>query len=187
MKRFFLSLLILPLGGRIYADDVLLSTAPATFVESDVSVSTEVPKMVAPPMQVRLPAAISTDREWRGVQCGVTEPRQAVFRHTDKWENFWKNGLAPYSETFKKVPAIDFDKDMVVAVFLGEKDYPYFEIEIRSIKTEARPGQGQVLVVRYREIEHMSGVFTPGFSIQPFDMKKVPAFTGPIEFLQVKR
>jgi len=182
-----LSIIILTSGSVMALDNPLVSTAPATFVESDVVVSTAAPKRVEPPLQVHLPEAISTDREWRGVQCGVTEPRQAVFRHSDKWAIFWKNGLVPYSAKFEKIPVIDFDKNMVVGVFLGEKDYPYFEIEIRSVKTEDRPGQGKVLVVRYREIEHMSGVFTPAFSIQPFDMKKVPAFNGRVEFLQVKR
>jgi hypothetical protein len=159
-----------------------------TLVDPEMNVLKMVaPAPVEPPFQVHLPKAISTDRQWRGVQCGVTEPRQAVFKHADKWQSFWNKGLAPYSVKFEKMPPIDFEKDMVVGVFLGERDYPYFEIEIRSIKMEDRSGQGNVLVVRYREIDHMSGVFTPSFSIQPFDMKKVPLFNGPIEFVQVQR
>src|SRR5579872_402557 len=82
---------------------------------------TALPKLVLPPSEppfaVHLPEAISTDRRWRGVQCGVVEPRQAVFRHADKWEAFWQKGLAPFAGVFRKIPIIDFSKDMVVGVF----------------------------------------------------------------------
>jgi hypothetical protein len=124
--------------------------------------------------------------EWRGAQCGVLDPRFAVFRHADKWAAFWVKALAPVSKRLAKVPVIDFQKDMVIGVFRGEMPYPHYEIEIRSIREENRP-EGKTLVVRYREITRMIGIFVPPFTVQPFHIKRVPAFDGQVVFLKVKR
>jgi hypothetical protein len=148
------------------------------------------PKLVLPPeppARVRLPELVVKSDEWRGSQCGVTEPRWAVFRHSDKWAAFWEKALSPISPRLSKVPAVNFDKDMVVGVFMGEMPYPHYQIEIRSIREENRPDQGKVLVVRYRDITKMMGVFIPPFTVQPFHLKKVPSFDGRVVFLKVKR
>jgi len=140
-----------------------------------------------PPARVRLPELIIKSDEWKGSQCGVTEPRIAVFRHTDKWASFWEKALAPISPRLSKIPPVDFSKDMVIGVFRGEKPYPHYDIEIRSIREESRPDKGRVLVVRYRDVNRMMGVFIPPFDVQPFHMKKVPAYPGEVVFLKVKR
>lgn len=172
---------LLLLGSAACADS---GSSSITFVnpEDPVVVSTTVPTGTPPPFQVRLPEVISDSRQWRGVQCGVTEARQALFRHADKWESFWTRGVAPYSPRLAKVPGVDFSKDMVVGVFLGEKKYPYYEVKIRSVKVETDPEGRKILMVRYREIHKMSGVFRPEFPIQPFHLLRVPIFDGPIRF-----
>ena len=52
---------------------------------------------------------------------------------------------------------------------------------------KTRPDSGKVLVVRYREITRMMGVFVPPFAVQPFHLKKIPAYDGQVVFLKVKR
>ena len=141
-----------------------------------------------PPARVQLPEPVFESNQWRGVQCGVTQPRFAVFRHADKWTHFWKNGMAPYSPRFSKVPVVDFTRDMVVGVFMGEEPDPHYEIKIRSVKPEGRSaGAGGVVVVRYREIHTMSGVFSPPFAVQPFHLLRVSAAPGPVRFVKVDR
>jgi hypothetical protein len=76
---------------------------------------------------------------------------------------------------------------MVVGVFMGERTTPNYEIEIRSIREESRPDAGKALVVRYRDIVKMQGIFVPPFAVQPFHMKKVPFYPGPVVFLKVRR
>jgi len=152
--------------------------------------NTPLPKLVLPPetsLGIHLPELVIKNGEWRGVQCGVQDPRNAVFRHADKWRSFWERAIAPYSSRLSNVPPVDFDKDMVVGVFLGSRDRPSFEIEIHSIRTEDRPGTGKVLVIRYREIRKMQGVFVPPFAVQPFHLKRVPRFDGQVVFTQVPR
>lgn len=166
------------------------SQADLALVDPELS-QANIPKLVLPPpeppSQVRLQTLVVKADEWKGSQCGVVEPRFAVFRHPDKWTAFWTKAMAPISPKLAKVPPVDFGKDMVVGVFRGEMPYPHYEIEIRSIRQEDRPGVGKVLVVRYREVTKMMGVFIPPFTVQPFHMKKVPVFAGQVVFLQVKR
>jgi hypothetical protein len=166
------------------------SQADLALVDPELS-QANIPKLVLPPpeppSQVRLQTLVVKADEWKGSQCGVVEPRFAVFRHADKWAAFWGKAMAPISPKLAKVPPVDFGKDMVVGVFRGEMPYPHYEIEIRSIRQENQPSAGKVLMVRYREITKMMGVFVPPFAVQPFHMKKVPAFTGQVVFLKVKR
>jgi len=155
-------------------------------VDPEAPVELSTAPVAEPPVRVKLPEAIAEKDQWRGVQCAVTQPRQAVFRHVDTWERFWKQGLAPFSPKFAKVPAIDFSKDMVVGVFMGEKTDPHYEIEIQSVRIEQRDDT-PTLVIHYRNIAKMSGVFTPPFAIQPFHLKRVPAFQGLMVFEEVHR
>lgn len=150
--------------------------------EADLELSNlNLPKLVLPaepPAQLRLPDVIVRKDEWRGVQCAVTEPRVAVFRHGDMWTAFWGKAMAPFSRKLANVPAIDFEKDMVVGVFLGGKSTPNYEVEILGVSASAPDKR----VVRYRVIKKMQGVFSPPYAIQPFHLKKIPAFTGEILF-----
>jgi hypothetical protein len=193
-----LAMLAVPaLINSLRADETPQSLLEMTTTQADLSLvdpelsQANIPKLVLPPSEppanVRLRELIVKSDEWQGSQCGVVDPRFAVFRHPDKWEVFWTRAMAPISPRLAAVPAVDFAKDMVVGVFMGEKPYPHYDIEIRSIRAEDRPDQGKVLVVRYREIKRMMGVFIPPFKVQPFHMKKVPAFPGQVVFLKVRR
>lgn len=166
------------------------SQADLALIDPELS-QANIPRLVLPPREppasVRLQELVVKSDEWRGSQCGVVEPRFAVFRHADKWEAFWAKAMAPISSRLAKVPPVDFGKDMVVGVFMGEMPYPHYEIEIRSIRPEERAGSGRVLVVRYREIARMMGVFVPPFGVQPFHLRRVPAYDGQVVFLKVKR
>lgn len=165
--------------------DILPQISTATFVELEAPVilSTAVPQEA--PVRVRLPDVVATRDEWRGVQCAVTQPREALFRHADKWAAFWRKGMAPFSPRLKEVPAIDFAKDMVVAVFLGERPTPHYQVEITSVRRE-RQADGEALVIRYREIDAMVGVFNPPFTVQPYHLKRVPRYDGPIRFKRIR-
>jgi hypothetical protein len=158
----------------------------ATFVEWEAPVVVSSVTLQEPPAMVHLPATIAKSDHWRGVQCAVTLPREALFRHADRWEKFWSEAMAPFSSKFTKVPVVDFNKDMVVAVFLGEKPTPHDEVDILSAKPEKDADGKTAFVVRYRAIHRMEGVFNPPFAIQPFDIKRVPRHPGPFRFVAVR-
>ena len=194
----WLVVVILLSGPLLYADEETpQSLLGNTTTQSDLSLvdpelsDVNIPKLVLPaqepPASVRLQELVIKSDEWKGAQCGVVEPRLAVFRHADKWETFWGRAMSPISHRLAKVPPVDFGKDMVVGVFRGDMPYPHYEIEIRSIQIENRPDMGKVLVVRYREVKRMMGVFVPPFHVQPFHLKRIPVFSGQVVFLKVRR
>lgn len=183
-------------SSLLHADDSLQTLLAGTTSQEDLTLvdpelsNAELPKLVLPPEvppNVALPELMIKDGEWKGSQCAVQDPRFAVFRHADKWSSFWEKALAPVSPRLAKVPPVNFDKDMVVGVFMGEKPYPHYQIEIRSIREENTPDSGKALVVRYREVKHMMGVFIPPFAVQPFHLKRVPAYSGQVVFVKVRR
>jgi len=181
-------------AATAFGDDLNLlppTTGPAAvFVDPELTRSVAPPpaQLPEPPPRVRLPRVVADAKQWRGPQCGVTEPRFAVFRHADKWRTFWKTGMRPYlPPQLAPAPPVDFSKEMVVGVFMGEKPIPNYEIEILSIRKESLPGRPPALVVRYRDIAKMSGVFVPPFAVQPFHLEKVPAYDGPVLFLAARR
>lgn len=168
---------------------VLVSSESIQLVQPDFNASLleNLPAPVEPPTRVILPKLIVKKDEWRGSQCGITQPAQIVFRHGESWNPFWEKALAPYSSRLQKIPTIDFTKDMVIAVFMGEKPAPYYEIEIVSTQIEPQANPERTLVIRYRAIEKMAGVFSPPFAVQPFHLKKVTRFPGKVLFIQVRR
>lgn len=160
-----------------------------TLIDPELVHSVAPPPVLSPeaPPSFRLPEVIADSRQWRGLRCGVTLPRYALFRHDDKWKSFWEKGIAPYaSGRWIRAPEIDFSKDMVVGVFLGERPDPHYGVEIRSVKP-LPDSDPPVKVVRYREIRHMIGVFTPSLPVQPFHLRKIPRFDGDVVFEPVKR
>ena len=104
-----------------------------------------------------------------------------VFRNASDWNKFWTLAIQPYLNHPRETPVVDFSKDMIIGVFLGEKPYPGAMLEIRSVKSVPHGG-GPVLEVVYKDISQMQGVFMPPFSVQPFHLKEVPAFPGAVVF-----
>jgi len=143
--------------------------------------------VLEPPPRVRLPDVRVRKDQWKGPRSAVTQERQAVFRHAEAWERFWKNGLVPYAPQWAQVPGVDFTRDMVIGVFLGERADPHYDIDVVSVKVVRRGNGGETLLVKYREPVRMQGVFSPPFAVQPFHLRRVPVFTGPIAFEKVQR
>lgn len=192
---YLFSVLIL---SPVFADDhtVAVSTAlPPQAIdqqeiklmqtELDNSILENLPKPVEPPAQVRLPPMVVKRGEWRGSQCGITKPAHLAFRNAEDWQKFWTLAMAPYSPRLQQVPSVDFTKDMVVGVFRGEQPYPNSQISIHSAKPEAFEN-GTALVVRFRNVDQMQGIFSPPFAVQPFHLLKIPVFPGQVVFQPVK-
>jgi hypothetical protein len=157
--------------------------APVQMIEQEFDPSL-LENLAAPttaPAQVRLPPAVMEAGQWRGSQCGILKSAHAVFRKPSDWDKFWVLAIKPYLSHPRETPVVDFSKDMVIGVFLGEKPYPGAMVEIRSVKPAQRGGES-ILEVIYKDISQMQGVFMPPFPVQPFHLKKVPAFPGRVVF-----
>jgi hypothetical protein len=153
--------------------------------EFDIKALEQKPAPGEIPANVVLPPEIVSDDQWRGSQSGVTRAARWVIRRPEDWAQLWNDGLKPYSPRFEKVPAIDFEKDMVVAVFAGQSPSPGTTVAVRPIRPPQDGAQG--LVINYRISTKMQPVFAPPFAVQPFHMRRVPRFVGPITFQEQPR
>ena len=94
-----------------------------------------------PPVQM---TTINSD-----MMSGIDRAQQIVARTAAEWQALWQRH-APG----RPAPAVDFAKNMVVAVFLGSRPSGGFQVEITGVRTEGkcwlsqwaerRPAPGQI-------------------------------------------
>jgi hypothetical protein len=181
-RRLALLKALLLCGNKLFAND----TSGSSMTQDGSSTITFIEPLAKPqsaPKDLILPAIIDDGAQWRGSVCGVVHPVNYVFHEAAQWQEFWTKAMKPYVPSFKKVPDIDFTKEMVVAVFRGEQTLPIFETKIISVKMVVEDGK-QTMVVRYKNIDHFQGISTPAYAVQPFHLKKVSVFSGPVCFEQ---
>jgi len=73
----------------------------------------------------------------KGSRSGVREPLQIVIRNPAEWDALWKRHVSIEANP-PPPPAIDFNKQIVIGVFLGEKPTGGYDVEI--IGTEQSDG-----------------------------------------------
>jgi hypothetical protein len=118
---------------------------------------------------VALANQVSFHTVLKGHRSGVRESVQTVARNQAEWSALWKRH-ASIEPNPPLPPAVDFAKEIVVAVFLGEKPTGGHDIEITSV--EQRDGS---LLVSFVERSPQPGGVTTQALTQPFHMVKVAA------------
>jgi PrcB C-terminal len=103
----------------------------------------------------------------KGYRSGVRESLQIVARNQTEWDSLWKRHLSVETNP-PPAPAIDFNKQIVVAVFLGEKPTGGYDVEI--IRAEQTDG---ALVIHYREKNPPPGGIVIQALTQPFHIIRV--------------
>jgi hypothetical protein len=176
----------------VSSSGVVFSTAIPAIDEMDMSVQMvdrefdptlleNLPTPMTPPPNVALPRVVADKTQWKGSLSGITRPAQIVIRNAETWAKLWNLAIVPYSPTLRTLPPVDFSKEIVVGVFLGEKPDPGYTIEIRSSKIDSL-GESPIMTVHYRNRQQMQAVFAPPFRVQPFHLKKLPIFPGRVAF-----
>ena len=78
------------------------------------------------------------------------------------------------------MPAIDFNTQMVVGVFLGSKPSAGYDVEVVGVRSE-----GDALVVEYVQKQPGRGTMAAQILTEPYHFVAVAKHPGPIRFLQV--
>jgi VWFA-related protein len=112
---------------------------------------------------------------------GIDRPQQSVVRTDAEWQALWKQH-APG----RPAPAVDFAKNMVVAVFLGSRSSGGFQVQITGVRTdgadlvvewtERRPGRDQVDAAVMTAPAHIVAVPRRDGNVR---FEKVPPPQGP--------
>jgi hypothetical protein len=100
-----------------------------------------------------------------------------VFETEGQFQNYWQK----FNETMSgKIPTggIDWSREKLVAVNLGQRPNPGYEVVVRSIK-RIRASEIQVL---YQEQLPMPGVYYPQVMVSPWVIVKMERTAGVISF-----
>lgn len=99
-------------------------------------------------------------QEWRGIYGGLSQPGQLVVKDQRSWEDLWR-------KLFRDpAPTIDFDRYMVVAIFMGLQRTGGYAVTILS--AEEREGK---LVISYRETVPGPGDYVTQALTTPYHIK----------------
>lgn len=103
----------------------------------------------------------------KGYRSGVRDSIEAVARNQTEWSALWKRH-ASIEPNLAPPPAIDFSKEIVVAVFLGEKPTGGYDIAIVS----AERSDGTLLISFVEKNPRPGAMVTQAFT-QPFHIVRV--------------
>ena len=128
----------------------------------EVTKSRPLSQLAAGQTNTKVTVDISFQTVAKGSRSGVRETSQIVIRSQSEWQALWKKHVSIDSNP-AVLPAIPFDKEMVAAVFLGEKTTGGYDVEI--VAAEQTSG---TLVISYREKGPPSGGIVIQALTQPF-------------------
>ena len=103
----------------------------------------------------------------KGVRSGIRESLQLVIRNQDDWNSFWKRHSSTETNPAPP-PRIDFDREWVVGIFLGEKRTGGYTAEI--VRAERRDSS---LYFHYREKSPAPDAMVTQALTQPFHLVRV--------------
>lgn len=106
---------------------------------------------------------------------GIDQPQQIVARTADEFQALWRRHAPGRS-----APAVDFTKQMVVAVFLGSRPSGGYQAEITGIRTA-----GDVMVVQWSERRPGPGQVAAQVMTSPSHLVTVPRHQGEVRFEKV--
>lgn len=112
----------------------------------------------------------------KGNFSGIGEALEAVMRTPTEWENLWKRHVSIQSPP-APIPPVDFAKEMVAAVFLGQKNTGGYEVEITKAQRN-----GPALQIFYNVKAPQPGGMAIQAITQPFHIVKMPRSDGTVRF-----
>jgi hypothetical protein len=118
----------------------------------------------------KLDTPLSLTTVAKGYRSGIREPLQIVVRNQDEWNAIWKRHSS-IDRNPRPAPSIDFNREMVVGIFLGEKNTGGYEVEI--LRGEK---QNSSLYFYYREKSPAAGAIVTQLLTQPFHLVKVAKY-----------
>ena len=112
-----------------------------------------------------------------GVSSGIRDPTRVVVRTSREWLLVWARHARSVGAVVP--PPVDFSRDMVVGVFMGERDTGGYQIEITGVERTA-----EVLRVQYRVREPEPGAVLTQALTQPFHLIRLARDDAFVSFIR---
>jgi uncharacterized membrane protein len=110
----------------------------------------------------------------RGDSSGIVRPGRTTVRNGVEWQALW----AAHAGPAVPAPDVDFARDMVAAVFAGERPNPGHDIAIVEAREE---GGGLTVVVN--EGVPARGTVAAQIIVAPFHIARMPRYEGEVRFV----
>ena len=111
-----------------------------------------------------------------GSHSGIRTRKAIAVTDAEAWRKLWSEHTA--GDSAEPLPEVDFEKEMVVAVFLGDRATGGSRVEVQFLERPAGPEEygtrGPKLYVWYAEASERPGRFRIQVFCQPFELRKVP-------------
>jgi protease stability complex PrcB-like protein len=104
----------------------------------------------------------------KGFSSGITEPTQVAIRTRDEWAAFWRRHTRSRVDP-PSAPPVDFSREMVVGIFMGERGTGGYEVEITKVERDESH-----LRVSYRATSPDPGAILIQALTQPYHVIKLP-------------
>ena len=108
---------------------------------------------------------------------GLKAAERLVIRDEATWQTTWA-AIWRNTTPGPALPAIDFEREMLVVAALGERSTGGF-----SIVVESASATGTALTVRIHSTAPGSSCLTTQAQTQPVDIARLPRIQGPVSFL----
>jgi hypothetical protein len=107
-----------------------------------------------------------------GTHSAITQPREWVIRDSARWRQLWR-----MTGHHASPPPVDFDSQMVIALFMGEQPSGGYSIGIARITDTPQGLQVEVRLQRPAPDSMVSMALT-----QPWVIVRLPRHDGPVQF-----
>ena len=117
----------------------------------------------------------------KGVRSGLSERKFIAVVTAKEWKDLWlahKSG----GSSAPQAPQVDFQEEMVLGVFAGEKRTGGYGIEITGVALEA----GKQVLVRWAETSPAPGSIVTEALTQPYHIVKLKRQNLPVAFAPVE-
>lgn len=127
-------------------------------------------------MDQNAPASIEIEKEWEGYHSGSLSPTRMVISTPAQWKEIWEK-IQSREFPIPDAPEIDFNKNMVLAVFMGEQKSGGYEIRItKIIKTEDN------ILVEVLEKKPSPDSFSAMALTSPYHAVLIKKYSLPVKF-----
>ncbi|MCE5279776.1 MAG: protease complex subunit PrcB family protein [Planctomycetaceae bacterium] len=124
--------------------------------------------------------AVAVVQQWRGFNASQEAPRRVVVKDQKAWEEVW-SAMVGYLEPKPEAPKVDFDSQMVIAVFMGRRSTGGFSIQITGIELNDK------MVVAVKQSSPPPGAITTQALTSPYHVVVVAKTDKPVEFVDDKK
>lgn len=116
----------------------------------------------------------------KGSQSGVVEPRQVVIKDTASWERLWREHQSG-NQPQRPAPEIDFAREIVIFVAMGQQSSGGFTIEIVNVEAS----QLGFRILFQRKGPPPDAMTTQALTA-PFEIVAIPKSDLRPEFVEIK-